>query len=274
MKITNVIVTLLAFSLVFPGSIHSQDTILPDKEIYQQKTIDKQSGLLRSRLTGTFKKISEDRYLLQESGKGNYDKFQDVAWTLKSETELRENLLCPLYTIFTVIDKGARQISTCKKEYDYEKKIIRITQKDANNEITKAFSLPLKTHTTDYATLIYFLRPFMKDLMAEKIIRFHFMSCEPKLYKLKARFISKETIMVGSQNIETVKVAVAPDMGPLNVLLDRLVPPTLLWYGKKYPHPWLQYEGLESGRQSAYILTTVEEIAPLLSLLPLKSNKP
>ena len=96
--------------------------------------------------------------------------------------------------------------------------------------------------------------------MDRETIRFNFLSCEPGLYKLKARFIEEDILILGSQKIETIKVAITPDMGALNILLDRFVPPTLLWYAKKEPHEWLKYVGLESGRRSAYIITTVEEI--------------
>jgi len=234
----------------------------PKSEIYKQNTIEKESGLLRSHLTGNFKKITDGRYFLKKSGKGDYSKFKDALWTLESETELRGGLLCPLYTICTIYDKDKKKIVTCKNEYDYKNGVIRITEKDADNATTKEIALPLKNRTTDYVSLIYFLKSFINDLIAGETVRFNFLSCEPGLYKLKARFIQEDTLLIGSQEIETVKVAITPDMGAFNIILDRFVPPTLLWYEKKEPHVWLKYEGLESGRNSTHIITIIEEIVP------------
>lgn len=234
----------------------------PESESYKQKTIDKKSGVLRSNLTRTFKKISDNRYLLKNSGKGDYSRFEDIIWTLESETELRGDLLCPLYTIITMNNSDDQMIAFCKKEFDYHEKKIHITQKDYNNKKAKKFDIPFDDPTTDYATMIYFLRPFINDLISGETIRFNFMSSEPGIYKLKARFIKEDILLVGSQEIETIKIAIRPDMGAFNTILDRFVPPTLLWFSKKEPHEWLKYEGLESGRGSAHIITTVEEIIP------------
>ncbi|MDP8266559.1 MAG: hypothetical protein P9M07_06405 [Candidatus Aceula meridiana] len=256
-KISSIISIILAL-LVFPVKSFGQYTF-PEHEIYQQTTIEKKTGIFLSRLSVNFKKISDNRYLLIKSGKGSYGKFRDVAWTIESETELNQNVLSPVYTAFTISDKNGKNINACKKEYDYNKKVIRITEKNANNKITEKSTLPLKTRTTDYATLIYFLRPFINDLIARKTISFNFLSSEPGLYKLKARFVKEDKLLIGSEEIETIKITIRPDMGAFNLILDRFVPPTLLWYTKESPHVWVKYEGLESGRGSTHIITTVEK---------------
>ena len=209
MKVIGIMVKSFTILLILCGQAFAQYS-WPESETYKQNTVEKGSGLLRSNLTGNFKKISDGRYFLKESGKGDYSKFEGAMWTLESETELREDLLCPLYTIFTIRDKDRKEITTCKKEYDYKNEVIRITQTDANNRTTEKFTLPLKRGTTDYATLIYFLRPFINDLVAGETIRFNFLSCEPGLYKLKARFIQEDKLLIGSQEIETIKVIIKP----------------------------------------------------------------
>lgn len=255
---------MIAFLALFLGSLQESfgEYCWPEGETYRQNTVEKGSGTLRSRLTGTFEKISDDRYSLTRSGTGNYSTFDDALWTLESETELRDDLLCPVYTLLTIRNNGEQKSTTCRNDYDYTNKVIRISQKDALNRTTGEFTFPLEARTTDYATLIYFLKPFINDLIAGKTIRFNFLSSEPGLYTLKARFAGEDSLLIGSQEIETVKVAITPDRGTLNLILDRFLPPTLLWYGKKAPHLWLKYEGLESGRRSARIITTVEEIVP------------
>ena len=257
---------LIIVSLVFLLALSNQGSAeydLPEQEIYSQKTVEEKTGALRSMLNGSFESLGGSRYYSKETGQGHYGKFENVRWTLESETELRNNLLCPLYIIFKITDKDGKELSTGKKQYDYENGLIRITEYDAGSAKTEESVLPLKMPTTDYATMIYFLRPFMEKLMAGETIYFNFLSSEPGVYRLKARMTKEEHLKVGTQTIETVQVEVTPDMGALNIIVDRLVPPTLLWYGKNGSYPWLKYEGLESGRRSAHVITTVEQISPL-----------
>ncbi len=243
----------------------------PEVETYQQISIDKKTKVMRSRLDGNFKHLSNDRFVLKEAGLGNYGSFNDISWKLESQTESREDLLCPLYTLFTIRNRENRIISTLKNDYDYQDKIIHIRRLDENMNIIEQQSLPLKERTTDYATLIYFLKPFLDDLIAGETIRFHFVSSEPGLYKLKAELLKEDSIMVESQKIETVQIKINTDMGFLNAIVDQFVPPTLLWYSKDKPRVWLKYEGLESGRGSAHILTTVENFTSSFSSDPVKN---
>jgi len=269
MKAIGVAVKSLLILLILSGQVFSQ-CFLPENETYKQNTIEKDSGRFRSNLTGDFRKISDSRYFLQRLGKGRYNNFADAVWTIKSEAELRQNSLYPLYTIFTIKDKNKKELTTCKKEYDYKNEVILITQKDANDKTKKEIRLPLEAQVTDYANLVYFLRFFIGELLEGETIRFNFLSYEPRLYKLKASFVEEETLLIGSEKIETLKIAIRPDMGAFNLVLNRFAPPTLLWYDKKEPYAWVRYEGLESGRGSAHIITTVEEATQLK--LPVKNE--
>lgn len=261
MKIILLTVVITLTGLGYPHAGFGQN-VLPERETYQQKTVDHKTGLPRSRLTGNFKRISDNRYVLHKSGEGNYSRFRDIRWNLESETELRDGLLCPLYTTMVIRNRENRKVYSYKKDYDYAKKIIRHTHYGENDEIIKEDTFSLEGPTTDDATLIHFLRPFMNDLMDGKTIRFNFVSSEPGLYKLKARILKQDTLKVGPQRLDTIKIAITPDMGIFNRIVDKFLPPTLLWYAKDGPHSWLKYEGLECGRGSVHIITTVENIVP------------
>jgi len=234
--------------------------ILPEREIYQQETMVKKTGQVRSRLKGHFQKIAENRYRLTKSGRGDYGRFQDVAWTIESETELRDRELCPLRTVLRVKNRTGGVIFTNTAIYDDARQIIRVVQRGEKNEITNELTFPLKRPVSDYASLIYFLKPFIRDLQAGQTVRFDFISGEPGQYSLKARRLGTGTLTLGEQKFETVTIAVTPDMGPLNIIIDKLLPPTLLWYDQKPPHAWFKYQGLECGRGSASIVTKVTAI--------------
>ena len=89
-----IVITLMVF-LIFPQRSFSQ-YVWPENENYAQKTVEKKSSVLRSELIGNFKKLSQNRYFLKETGKGDYNNLQDISWILESETELKDNLLSPL----------------------------------------------------------------------------------------------------------------------------------------------------------------------------------
>ena len=112
--------------------------------------------------------------------------------------------------------------------------------------------------------IVYFLRLFVDDLMSGEVVRFDFVSGEPGCYPLKAELVREDSLVIGGEEVSAAVIALRPDLGAMSLVVDRFVPPTLLWYAKSGSHPWLKYEGLESGRGSAQIITTVEEIEPPL----------
>jgi len=234
-----------------------------EEEKYTQKTVYKQSGQLRSRLSGYCKKISEDRYLLKEKGQGDYGNFTDILWDFESLMTLKSDVLCPLYTECIIRDRNSSQIFACKKEYDYDKKKIHITHRNKGNKIIKKITYPLKGNTTDFAGVVYFLRPKINAILQGEKIRFYLLSSEPGLYKVKAEFAAEEILIVGSKKIDTIKIKTTPNMGIFSGIARAMTPPTFLWYKKSPPHVWFKYEGLESGKDSPHIVTTVEEITPL-----------
>jgi hypothetical protein len=247
----------LAAGMLLPASASSQQA-LPQHYVYQQKTIDQKTQEPRSRLTGQFQMISPGRYLLQENGIGDYGKFQDIQWQLSSIMELKEGLLCPLFTLCVVKDKDTGQkIFTCRKDYDHFNQVISVIHRNAKDEVIEEFSFPLEGKTTDFATIVYFLKPLAADLQDKEPLRFQMLSSEPALYKVKARWAGAETVSIGGENVDTFKVRITPDLGLLGTMAGGLFPKTFLWYTQEPPYEWLKYQGLESGKGSARIITTV-----------------
>jgi hypothetical protein len=230
----------------------------PNEKTFRQKTVAKNTGALRARLKGDFKKIAGDRYLLKKSGQGDYGTFRDVNWEITSEAELREGLLCPLRTVWVIRDKGNRAVLAGKNEYDDRRKSVHIVIRDAAGEVTKQLIVTQEPAVTDFATSAYFLIPFIDDLQTGKTIRYHMISSEPAMYKLKAEFAGEDTVMAAAQELQAIKVRITPDMGLMGTMLDKFLPETYLWYSKTVPHVLLKYEGLESGKGSAHIITTAE----------------
>lgn len=251
------------FFLLLPLSFCLQQAA-PDVETYLQKTVDKNSVLIRSHLTGEFKKIGPDSYLLNEYGRGDYRDFKDITWHMESGIELKEGFLCPLYTRSLIRDKSGCTIFSFKNDYDYRQKTITVTQRGPEGKLVKELGLPLRNKTTDSATLVYFLRPFIPEIARGRPIRFNFVSSEPAVYRLKAEFIKEDVLTVGSERVEAIKLRIVPDMGFISPIARSFAPATFLWYSKDVPYAWLKYEGLEYGRGSAYITTIVEEINPAL----------
>ena len=225
-----------------------------EKQKYFQRCVDKKTSKLRSQLSGIFQQVTKNTYLLKEKGQGNYGKFQNIKWEIESKMELKNNLLCPLCTISNVKDMDGNNIFTFRKEYDYENNKITVRKTDAQANIIESVDFPLKNNTADFVTLVFSLKPFIQKADRKEILKFNLLSSEPRLYKVIARIEKEETIKISGRELETIKVKLTLDKGVLNVLLAKLIRPAFIWYEKDFPHAWLRYEGLESGKNSPYVI--------------------
>ena len=174
-------------SLALSRPLTAQDQLIPEEESYVQETVSAETGVLRSRLTGDFEKISGNLYSLKRSGKGSYGDFKDVTWNISSEMKLEKDMFSPVHTLFTIKDKDNRIVYTSDTEYDYEQGSIRVSKEYKKNEKPEKSTFELNPSTADYSTFIYFLRPLMGELLSGKTVKFNFVTSEPSLYKLKAR---------------------------------------------------------------------------------------
>jgi hypothetical protein len=225
-----------------------------EKQKFSQRCAEKRTAELRSRLNGIFQRISENTYLLREKGIGNYGEFQDIKWEAESKIQLRDNLLCPIYTITNVTDKQGVHKFSLRQDYDYQNQKIILLKTDAQQNVIDSAEFPLKNNTVDFITLVFSLKPLAQKQGPKETIRFNLLSIEPQLYKIIARFEKEEKIKIGGRELEALKMRLTVDKSMLNLVLPSSFQTLFIWYEKTPPHAWLKYEGLESGKNSPYVI--------------------
>ncbi|MCM8773372.1 MAG: DUF3108 domain-containing protein [Candidatus Omnitrophica bacterium] len=221
----------------------------------------------RSTLSSTFTKLIREGktvYKLTQSGKGNYDKYEDITWTVEAEMEEKDGFLLPNYSIHTLFDNTGKTIIKYEKKYDYDKEKIFYTATDANGKVLKNNTFPMKGKTVDDFTMVSFLRKFIPHLNEEGYKTYYLLTSEPKLYKIDIKVIGEETLELPAGKIETIKIRIIPDLGLLTGVAKAMVPPTYLWFTKKEPYMWVKYEGLECGLGSTHIVNYITQSQPPL----------
>ncbi|MCM8756675.1 MAG: DUF3108 domain-containing protein, partial [Candidatus Omnitrophica bacterium] len=203
-------------------------------------------------------------YKITQAGKGDYDKYENITWTVEAEMEEKDGFLLPNYSIHTLVDNSGKIIVKYEKNYDYNKEKISYTATDANGKVLKNNTFPMKGKTVDDFTMVSFLRKFIPHLNEEGYKTYYLLTSEPKLYKIDIKVIGEETLELPAGKIETIKIRIIPDLGLLTGVAKAMVPPTYLWFTKKEPYMWVQYEGLECGLGSTHIVNYVTQSQPPL----------
>jgi len=196
-------------------------------------------------------------YQLIQNGKGNYDQFKDVQWTMTSSLMEDHSSLWVLESTTHVYDHDQTQLAQFKKVYDYQKSAITFQKLNHRGEVLQEEIFPIKGPTCDDITLVHFLRTYVANQNNEQYQRFYLLTNEPKLYQVMIKNRGKEVLNLPMGRINAMKIQLMADLGPLTEIVAQFVPPTFVWYTEHYPYHWLQYEGLESGFGSANIKTTL-----------------
>ena len=226
----------------------------PEKQKYTQRCVVKATSRLRWRLNGILEQIDDTTYLLREKGLGNYGEFQNIKWEIESRLQLKDNLLCPIYSITDVKDRTGNNNFSLRKDYDYQNQKIAILKTDAQQNIIDSAEFPLKNKTVDYVTLMFSLKPFVQKLNQKETVKFNLLSIEPQIYKIIARFEKEEEIQIDGRQIQAIKIRLTVDKGMLNLVLPNAIRTAFIWYEKTPPYACLRYEGLESGKNSPYVI--------------------
>ena len=123
--------------LIAQGAVCAEETspvFMPESEDKEVIYVAKKTGEERSRLCISLKKTSRGNitlYKTSATGKGAYDKYQDVTWETEAEMEQRENLLYPLYSI-TIVQETIDHVSIKhEKRFDYDS--LRLTQRSVDS---------------------------------------------------------------------------------------------------------------------------------------------
>jgi len=249
-------------SLGTPHPAHAAD---PTGVEFEQsgvvKTVLQKSGQDRSEGNFVVYKTNKGQipYRLTLYGKGDFDRFEKVSWHIESELTPDGRYLVPLSTVCKIRDNQKQTLKVCKKTYDYFNKIIKVEETRPEASEKNEYTFPIKGRTCDYATLPFFLKTFIPRLGQEGFRHFYLITSEPALYKVNIKFVSEEYLTINNERIPAVRVRLIADMGILDDVFDRFVPPTFMWYENRPPYRWLQYQGMETGKDSPYVRTRLLE---------------
>lgn len=252
--------------LTTTSAVNANETspaFMPKSEDKEVVYVDKKTGKERSRLSISLRKISrEDQIIYQISsrGKGDYDKYQDVTWETTSEMEEKQDLLYPLQSVTVIKEKSGQVSVTHKRRFDYAMKKIFCSLSDADGNITKEKTFPLKGLTADSATLTYVLKTYVARRNEKKYRDFYLLSDKEKLYRVTIKEIGTEALDLPLGKTECVKLRLVPNLGILTGVIGSLIPPTFVWYIDEPPYEWLQYQGLETGIGSTHIRAHLEDL--------------
>lgn len=219
-----------------------------------------ETGQKRSVVNLIFKRTpaaSKDTFLLLQEGRGDYDKLENVTWTFESEMKLENGLWLPLWTTKTFKSLTGNPLLIRQYRYDHENKKIITRAQDIENGTDKTITLPMKGLTLDSATLSFFLENFSIGVTAESPKKFYLVTSEQKLYEVNLKFMEEETLTINENPIESLKLRLIANMGILDEVFDRFIPPTFMWFEKNPAdghRRWLKYEGLETSLNSKRVI--------------------
>lgn len=240
---------------------------MPEYERGLVTCIEKKSLQQRSHISFALRQINKDNkvlYKLTRQGRGDYDTYKKVYWTMEAEMEEKEGFLYTLYSKILITDKGKNVIISYEKRYDYEAGQIYWGAFDVNGDKIQQQVFPIKGRTADDVTMIHFLKPFVARRNEEAYKMFYLLTNEPNLYKTKIRVLGSEMVQSPFGKTRAVKLKLTADVGILDDVLDKFVPPTFIWYTEAKPYVWLKYQGFESGALSPYIIANLDEIEPIM----------
>lgn len=206
--------------------------------------------------------VKENSFEIKESGQGAFHQFDLVDWHIHATGAIKNHQLIQHDSLCTIHDLQGAILYEARKTFHYDKKEIIIEINDYTNPRRarkRNFTYPLKGLTVDEACLKTFVKSFVPDLEGKGFSSFYFITFEPALYRVLVKPEGHETLQIAGHQYDCVKIRLIADMGILAHVFDRYVPPTFLWYEKNYPFRWIQYQGLETGRFSANILSQIIE---------------
>lgn len=190
-----------------------------------------------------------------ETGEGLYTSFDEqVRWRMealwKTEEGFRPHRVEKMFH-----DEEGTLLLRERKLFDFEKGTVNFERRTSNGDsLQKELKVPSDTLIPE--GLGTALRILLFD--SNEPSQFHLLSNEPKLYKVRLRFHSKQWIETPVGKFYSHRVEMKPDLGFLN-LFGFLVPKTYFWFAVDSPHVWLRYQGLESGRHSPKVVIELSE---------------
>jgi hypothetical protein len=271
------VIVIVSLCIAVSGNAQGESkAFMPEYERGHVTCIEKKSLQQRSNISFALRQIKKDNkilYKLTRQGRGDYDTYKTVDWTMEAEMEENEGFLYTLYSKLVIKNKEEKVMISYGKRYDYDAGQIYWSAFDANGQQIQQQTFPVKGRTADDVTMIHFLKPFVARRNEEAHRMFYLLTNEPKLYKTKIKVIGSEIVQSPFGETRAVKLKLTADVGILDDVLDKFVPPTFIWYTEEKPYVWLKYQGFESGALSPYIIANLQTIELARALNPVQGGQ-
>ncbi len=246
----------LVFVLLAFSSVHAQDFVVKNipSAMTAIQSSDKGSGRdLWSNVIKTVRmqyKGSPILYL-EEKGQGIYGSDKTYkTWTSRSYFGINGTKVTPQEISIVYKDKSGKTVHTIQRFYDAVKNKIVCT---SDREV-KTFDMA--SDIVDKNNISIALANYPYDSPRDLI--FNFMTNEPAVYKMTAKFQGQEPVIVAGSAVNCYKLRLIPDLGAANIF-GAFVPSIYFWVDVSAPHRFIKYEGLESGLGTPYIVMLVKE---------------
>lgn len=225
-------------------------------------TIDQKHRDVRSRVRFTIAQNpppEDTMYSLSQYGVGSYDIYTNTTWSTEAQIQVKDGLVTPLLSRSTVKDQQEEILFVIEKRFDQRQKKIYWKKKDAQGKTVKEAVFPIKGLTADDTTLFCVLKQCIVNQNQPGYKYFYLLTNEPRLYRTNIKVTGQEKLTTPQGTSDCLKVKLTGDMGIVDDILDKYVPHTYVWVKNTFPHDWIQYQGMETDRDSTYIIATVIE---------------
>ena len=135
---------------------------------------------------------------------------------------------------------------------------IDIRRSGGKTDRTEEMEIPAGTLGTEGLAFPFRTLGFTPDLST----RFHLVTNEPKLYRMKLIYLGEETVTVPAGTFLCHKIRLVADFGFWNFLVRPFIPDTFFWHTVAEPHIWVKYQGLESSPGSPRVILELVSFQP------------
>ncbi|VAW17512.1 hypothetical protein MNBD_BACTEROID05-889 [hydrothermal vent metagenome] len=205
---------------------------------------------------------TSDGFEVLTDGLGDYGGLKDVCWTKKAFLTNQDKKIVVKESEIIVKDKKGGILVEYHNSYDYEKQNLAYEKIEiVRNRSTKK-NIKLKGPTCDDVTMMQFLQSYLQRDNGRLLDYFYLVSIDGDMYKVDIETLEQESLLVGTSEIDTIKYRLIGDVGVFTPIAKRIFPSTYVWYEKDYPYRWIQYEGMDTGKNSKNIVVRIETLFP------------
>lgn len=217
--------------------------------------LKKNSGDERWRVDWSRKKVQKDGKIIlemKEHGYGVYGKRkEEIKWSTEIFLEYTDSLQTINFRKETENIEG-ETIEIISKKFDVVQGTVEFERKDLISGKVYSDSFEPGSTVIGPENIAFVLRG--ANLAKGYKTKFSLCTDEPKLYKVTAKCLGKEKIVVAGKEIECYKVEI---IFQIPSFLKAFIPKTYFWYTADESHRWVRYEGLESGRGTPEVVLEV-----------------